>query len=722
MRLDRLLAPGLAAAVALAGLAVAGGPATQAAPATAPDAVAADAVDADYEGYVFAYFAGESTADGEKIYLAASKGDDPLDYDELNDGRPILESTFGERGLRDPFLIRSADGETFYLLATDLRIFGGNDFGNAQERGSKYLEIWESDDLVHWSEQRHVKVSSDYAGNTWAPEAYYDEGLGQYVVYWASALYPTTETDGRDIATSYQRMMYATTTDFRTFSTPQPWVDVSRGGGRGMIDATVQLVGDTYYRIIKDEATFTVRQEKSPSLTATVTGSLPTTTSPATGWQLVKERVGSGQANPWGGTFDQGEGPTMFQDNEDPDRWYLFIDQPSYHGGQGYLAFQTDDLPSGDWVSVPTADLPSSPRHGTVLPVTQEELDVVRAGWQPELLVASVEDAAVSTRQGTTPALPATVPAAFGDGSTGEVRVEWDGVDPAAYAAPGTFTVQGEVVEGSADDPVATVTVTDLLDPVVDVGAVPTWSTSAVAVPVTATDETGVAAVETALDDAAWTSTDGATASVAVADDGVHTVRARALDTTGNRSAPVERVVRVDTTDPVSRATLSGRRVTVRAADGTSGVERIETRTPGGSWTAYDEPVAVPRRGGTVEYRAVDVSGNVEPVNRLVVPAATPAPVASSVLAVAASPRVRLGQTVRVWVRVAGTGATPRGVVRLVDGGRVVATASLDRAGRAALAVPARRLGTGRSSLVVRYAGSAAYRPGSDRVMVRVLR
>ncbi len=419
---------------------------------------------ADYDAYAFAYFAGESTDDGEKIYFGASKGDDPLDYDELNDGKPVLSSQFGTKGLRDPFIIRSAEGDKFYLLATDLKAYPAVDFGEAQETGSKYMEIWESTDLVHWSDQRHVKVSSDFAGNTWAPEAFYDEAAGEYVVYWASALYPTTDTAGRDINTSYQRMMYATTRDFVTFSDPKPWIDVKRGTGRGMIDATVVKDGDTYYRVVKDEASMTPRQEKSTDLRAVVTGSLATTTS-SPGWQLVKERVGVGQPNPWGGTFTNGEGPTVFRDNDDPDRWYMFIDQPSYHGGRGYLAFQTDDIASGDWTSVPGAELPSSPRHGTVIPVTQAELDGMRAAYQPELLVESVEDVAVTTRQGVAPTLPATVPATFGDGSTGSVAVEWDAVDPAAYAAPGTFEVAGTVASGSADRPVATVTVTDAADP-----------------------------------------------------------------------------------------------------------------------------------------------------------------------------------------------------------------------------------------------------------------
>ena len=226
---------------------------------------------ADYEGYAFAYFAGESTDDGEKIYLGASKGNDPLDYDELNDGQPVLASVSGEGSAR-PVHHPLHEGDRFYLLATDLKAYPAVDFGEAQESGSKYIEVWESTDLVHWSDQRHVKVSSDFAGNTWAPESFYDEAAGEYVVYWASALYPTTDTSGRDIDTSYQRMMYATTRDFVTFSEPQPWIDVKRGTGRGMIDATVVQDGDTFYRVVKDEARMTPRQERSTDLRATVTG------------------------------------------------------------------------------------------------------------------------------------------------------------------------------------------------------------------------------------------------------------------------------------------------------------------------------------------------------------------------------------------------------------------------------------------------------------------
>lgn len=683
---------------------------------------------ADYEGYAFAYFAGESTDDGESIYLGASKGNDPLDYDELNDGEPVLESSFGTEGLRDPFVIRSPEGDRFYLLATDLKAYPAVDFGEAQETGSKYIEVWESTDLVHWSDQRHVKVSSDYAGNTWAPEAYYDEEAGEYVVFWASALYPTTSTSGRDINTQYQRMMYATTRDFVTFSDPQPWIDVKRGTGKGIIDATVVQDGDTYYRMIKDEASMTPRQERSTDLRATVTGSLATTTS-TPGWQLVKEKVGVGQANPWGGTFTNGEGPMMFADNEVEDRWYLFIDQPSYHGGQGYLAFQTDDIASADWTSVPDADLPSSPRHGTVLPVTQAELDGLREGFQPDLLVESAGDATARTREGVAPVLPATVPATFGDGTSGSVAVDWDDVDPASYDEPGTFTVTGTVVRGSADRPVATVTVTDALDPEVAFAQEPDgedgwWVTDPATVDVSVTDETGVASVETAVDGGSWTSADGDSTSVPVAGDGRHTVSARATDTTGNTSAADSAEVLVDTTDPVSRATAADGTVTVRAADATSGVGRIETRVlPAESWSPYAGAVAVGDGGGTVEYRAVDVAGNVEATHQVVVPAAGSSLAASTVVAVADPDSVRFGSAVPVAVRVKGGTAVPTGTVRVLSGGTQLAAGTLGADGRLRVVVDTADLGTtGNHALVVRYDGDATHAADEDAVPLNVTR
>ncbi|NUT48623.1 MAG: glycosyl hydrolase family 43, partial [Saccharothrix sp.] len=69
--------------------------------------------------------------------------------------------------------------------------------------------------------------------------------------------------------------------------------------------------------------------------------------------------------------------PTVFKSNTE-DRWYLFIDE---FGGRGYVPFETTDLASGRWTLAANYELPSRPRHGTVLPVTKAELDRVRAAF-----------------------------------------------------------------------------------------------------------------------------------------------------------------------------------------------------------------------------------------------------------------------------------------------------------------------------------------------------
>ena len=51
---------------------------------------------------------------------------------------------------------------------------------------------------------------------------------------------------------------------------------------------------------------------------------------------------------------------------------YLFLDE---YSGRGYVPLETDDLGSGEWKVSEEYRLPGSPRHGTVVPVTAEELE-----------------------------------------------------------------------------------------------------------------------------------------------------------------------------------------------------------------------------------------------------------------------------------------------------------------------------------------------------------
>ena len=425
------------------------------------------------EAYVWAFFTGEGVG-GEKISLAASKGNNALDWNTLNNGTPLITSTKGEKGLRDPFIMKSKDGDKFYMLATDLKISGranANGLGNlsgfagSQVNGSLYIEVWESTDLVNWGKQRHVKVSSNYAGNTWAPEAYWDSEIGKYVVYWASNLYDTGNSTDRK-ALTYNRMMITTTDDFVNFSKPQVWIDSQRGNGtdgKGSIDVTMQKVGDTYYRIYKDEASMTLRQEKSTNALATVKGDYPTASGATDSWTEVGTKIGDGQSNGYGGTFSAGEGPSLFRANDgdvNGYRYYLFADQPNYHGGPNhYVPMATTDISDASkWQVVgdkmPEANFPTNsdggkPRHGTVLPVTRAQYQKVLEAYAPGIAVKSVDAMNAATKTGVAPTLPKTAHLTMADGTQKDVAVEWDEVKAGSYAKPGTFTVKGVAQDDS---------------------------------------------------------------------------------------------------------------------------------------------------------------------------------------------------------------------------------------------------------------------------------
>ena len=72
-------------------------------------------------GYLFAYFTGNGPSE-EAIHFAVSI--DGYNYRALNNNQPILDSkqisTSG--GVRDPHILRGADGKSFYMVATDLYV------------------------------------------------------------------------------------------------------------------------------------------------------------------------------------------------------------------------------------------------------------------------------------------------------------------------------------------------------------------------------------------------------------------------------------------------------------------------------------------------------------------------------------------------------------------------------------------------------------------------
>ncbi len=398
-----------------------------------------------YERYLFASFHGgdDGGRNGEQIWLSASKGNDPFNWYETNydEGTsvsdPILQNVTpprGTTGLRDPSLIRSADGDRFYLLATDLKTYqDGQSWSYRQSRGSRNLVVYESDDLVNWSEPRFVEVEDEHAGNVWAPEAFYDPNLGQYIVFWSSNLYPDTDVANRNTSQiSYNRVRIAMTRDFVTFTEPTSWINLDRSTGRqgwGMIDSTMIEADGKIYRLTKDENGFRVLLQSIDSWEDLYDTWGPEDTQPyvvnrnpitpltenPNGWTMVGNPNGSSKWQIPGLNGGNLEGPLVFKDNVE-DMYYVFID---YASGGGYVAWRSDSMekPPNEWeylgqswcnttglssnctaqsTTSPYWSLPVSPRHGSVLPVTLEEWETVMSHYNSPVHV----EASIVTQDG----------------------------------------------------------------------------------------------------------------------------------------------------------------------------------------------------------------------------------------------------------------------------------------------------------------------------------
>lgn len=305
--------------------------------------------------HLFAHFIGESER-GEQIYFSVSE--DGLRWTDLNNSEPVLVSTIGDKGVRDPSLVRSPDGKKFYLLATDLRIANGKGWDPARFHGSTSLVFWESTDLVNWSAPWMVDVASAIpgAGCAWAPEAIYDESTGDYFVYWATI----SPRDGVREA----RIYAARTKDFRSFTPTELYIERNGTGVHNgdIIDTQIiEVKGQKhrYYRASRDEQ---ITIEGADSLTGT--------------WERIGDLAHLGY------TGHKVEGPILFQFNQEQ-KWALLVDR--YATGGGYLplvATKLDD-PRG-FVEVP-ADAysfgASLKRHGGILSITRSELDALRAKW-----------------------------------------------------------------------------------------------------------------------------------------------------------------------------------------------------------------------------------------------------------------------------------------------------------------------------------------------------
>ncbi|GGI14571.1 arabinosidase [Galliscardovia ingluviei] len=242
---------------------------------------------------------------GEALYESATDGNNFFSFSQINNGNPVIVSKSDTKGLRDPYVLKSKDGDKFYMIATDLKV-SSQGWGQNQQYGSLKIEAWESTDMVNWVRTNAedgdfgIKVNDDNAGMTWAPEAFWDDSLGAYVVFFSTREYTdntrTEATTGKN-GYAYNELRYVITRDFRTFTEPTvQWQDT----GYSRIDSTVFKIGDYYYRLTKNEESGAAGEyiktgkstflERSKVLTAPTTQTSPNN-DPETSWQLLDEKI-----------------------------------------------------------------------------------------------------------------------------------------------------------------------------------------------------------------------------------------------------------------------------------------------------------------------------------------------------------------------------------------------------------------------------------------------
>lgn len=234
-----------------------------------------------------------------------------------------LTPAIGDSILRDPSIIVTPDS-TFHLVWT-ISWRGDTGFGYARSK-----------DLVHWSAQRRIGAMDSVRStvNVWAPEWFYDDTRGEYMVIYSSCVPDSAFSLGEEDPLNNHRLWYVTTADFETFSAPRLFYDP----GFSCIDATLLKRGEgDYVMVVKDNT----RPERN-----------------------IKVAFASDPRGPWsepGEPFTGflTEGPTTVRNGEG---WLIYYDDYRTHA---YGAARTEDFktftPATDSISIPKGH-----KHGTI--------------------------------------------------------------------------------------------------------------------------------------------------------------------------------------------------------------------------------------------------------------------------------------------------------------------------------------------------------------------
>lgn len=291
--------------------------------------------------YLFAHFTSGKTGDKEAIWFALSR--DGLNWTDLGGEEPVLTSKIGTKGIRDPFIIYDERVKKYYIIATDLCTASGNwhDFAH---HGSRSILVWESEDLINWSEEWSCEVGIETAGCVWAPEAVFCKKKDMWFVFWASCV----KEDGDE--GHKQRIYGAFTKDFREFTPTFKYIDAETA----IIDTSIVWDNGWYYRFSKDETNKVIIFEKSQDLVGK-------------NWESIYSEIFS--------VFEGLEGPEVYY-LDGQKKWCVIADQ--YRTNGGYTPFLCDDLASGKFKQLHNDQFDMGKRkkrHGGIIKISDEQAE-----------------------------------------------------------------------------------------------------------------------------------------------------------------------------------------------------------------------------------------------------------------------------------------------------------------------------------------------------------
>lgn len=295
----------------------------------------------DMEAYLFTYFTGNSVED-ESIHFAVSP--DGYHYKTLNNNQPVLDSRkiSSTGGVRDPHILRGKDDKTFYMVVTDMTSHKGWDSNRA-------MVLLKSDNLVDW-ESSVVNIQKRFPGHedlkrVWAPQTIYDEKADKYMVYFSMK-----HGDGPDI------IYYAYANKDFTDLGHDPKQLFFPENGKSCIDGDIVKKDGVYHLFYKTEGHGN--------------GIKHATTTELTSGNWDEEADYKQQ------TTEDVEGSSIFKMNNS-NTYILLYDV--YKKGKYQFASSTD-LEQFNLID-DQISMDFHPRHGTVLPITENELERLFEKW-----------------------------------------------------------------------------------------------------------------------------------------------------------------------------------------------------------------------------------------------------------------------------------------------------------------------------------------------------